>query len=297
MIVYFTPEHIDVKSRRDDPDFDIWLQKNLEIIQELLGVKDFFFEIASGNKEGMFSLNVAGHSDNVGATLMTVGNYTATLQQYSADGAEDIDSISSSSAADTHEMIVVGLTGELKLVIQKVQLAGQARVALDTPINRVQLIYHAQTTNVATVGRVFVFVNTSLLAGVPLDTTKIRSHTELISTISKETDANSVKTIPAGKVGLVVFGKVTVTDNKALELSFWGRPQGGVFQQSHHVDLLNNNYDYFFKVPLLVREKMDIEVRATIASGVAEVSVHYDIIIMDQELVGQFLNPIYLFEG
>ena len=79
----------------------------------------------------------------------------------------------------------------------------------------------------------------------------------------------------------MLFGKTTVSDAKALELTFWGRVEGGVFTQQHNIDVKNNNYDYFFKLPLPIPEKTDIEIRAFVTSGTAEVSAAYDIILQD----------------
>ena len=92
---------------------------------------------------------------------------------------------------------------------------------------------------------------------------------------------STVFTVPADKTGYIVFGKATVSDAKALELSFWVRKVGKVFLQTHHIDIKDNNYDYFFKLPGRLEEKSDVEVRATVDVGTAEVSAHYDIIAVD----------------
>jgi len=283
---------------------DVWenghVQRLLEDnLRELIANmnKDFFFEVAAGRVNGMFSINASGHATNVTSALMTVGNYHATtgaLQTYSADGVNDIDSISSSSGSDTHDITIIGLDADHNVVKQTVTLTGQTRKALNTPINRIQLTYHAQNSSTGTVGQIFVYVDTTLSGGIPVDTTKIRSYIPLTGTTSNEADSMSVKTIPAGYYGMIVFGKVTVTDAKALELHFWGRPYGGVFKQSHHIDLLNNNYDYFFKVPQLIPPRTDLEVRANHSSGgAAEVSIHYDIVLIEESYIGNSLNPVF----
>ena len=99
--------------------------------------------------------------------------------------------------------------------------------------------------------------------------------------VSNERDTNTVFTIPAGKSAFIVFGKMTVSDTKAIELTFWGRQNGGVFQLFHHIDVKNNNYDYFFKLPLSSTEKADVEVRASIDVGTADVAAVYDIVLVD----------------
>ena len=86
--------------------------------------------------------------------------------------------------------------------------------------------------------------------------------------------------MPDGYDAYVVFGKTTVSDAKALELTFWGGIGQTAMRQSHHIDIKNNNYDYFFKLPQKVVEHTDLEVRATIDSGTGEVSVNYDIVLV-----------------
>ncbi len=36
---------------------------------------------------------------------------------------------------------------------------------------------------------------------------------------------------------------MTVSDAKALELTFWGRPEGSVIKLTHNIDIKENNYD------------------------------------------------------
>jgi len=164
-----------------------------------------------------------------------------------------------------------------------VTLNGQNRVALPTSLFRINDIYNATST--ATLGVIWVYVNTALTAGKPNDLTKIRSSIHRTSgsagaSVSNELDSNSVCSIPADKTGYVVFGKASASDLKAIELTFWVRRDGGVFQMVHHVDFKDNNYDYFFKLPAEVSEKSDIEVRAAGDSS-AEVSAVYDIVWVD----------------
>jgi len=239
---------------------------------------DFFFEVAQGNIPGHTPVSLVGHDTAIAQALASVGNNLGELQTYST--AADIDSISSSSISDTHDIIIEGLDINYQPVAaQTVTLNGQNRVAIPIPLFRVQRIYNATAT--PTVGEIWVYVDTALTTGKPTDLTKIRKSIHLTSTVSNEISTSSSYTIPAGKTGMIVFGKTTVSDNKAIELTFWARNNGGVFTIAHHIDVKNNNYDYLFKLPAKVFEKTDLEVRATVDAGTAQVSVTYDVVLVD----------------
>ena len=244
------------------------------------GTTDFMMEVAKGNVAGHKGVNLAGHDDTISTTIQTVGSH-GTLYTYSSTA--DIDSISSSSGSDTHDITIEGLDASYAEVIQTVTLTGQTPATLGTSLMRVNHVYNnVGTTLTATVGTVYVFVSGgTVTAGVPQTAADIRGTIELLGTISTEHHNSSVFTIPAGKTGYIVFGKATVSDAKALELTFWGGVGQTAMAQTHHIDIKNTNYDYFFKLPAVVPATTDLEVRATIDSGTGEVSVHYDIILVD----------------
>jgi hypothetical protein len=245
--------------------------------------RDFFFEVAAGNVPGHTPVNVIGHDSVISTTLASVGNNLGELQTYST--VADIDSISSDDINDTHDIVIEGLDVNYEPVApQTVTLNGQARVAIPIPLFRILRIYNATPT--ATQGVIWVYVNSAIVAGKPTDLSNIRKSIHQVggsagSTVSNEISTSSSYTISAGKTGFIVFGKMTVSDSKAIELTFWVRNPGGVFTIAHHIDVKNNNYDYFFKLPGKVFEKSDIEVRASVDVGSAEVSVAYDIILKD----------------
>ena len=97
--------------------------------------------------------------------------------------------------------------------------------------------------------------------------------------VSNELCATAVKTVPAGFTAFVVFGKMTVSDNKPIELTFWVREEDGVFVLAHNIDILGTNYDYFFKLPGVISEKADLEVRASVNAGTADVAANYDLVL------------------
>lgn len=273
---------------QSDSTWKLWLNNLYEIVKENMS-KDFFFEVAAGRVNGHTGKYVVGHAEGIGTTLHTVGCVTpGTGVEYVYPSAATIDYVSSDNAADTHDITIDGLDANFEPVAPyTVTLNGTTPVAIATPLRRVNYFYNASGT--ATTGTVYLWDSpsgngTEHTAGVPTTATSVKAFIETsIGTHSNEHHMSSVFTIPANKTGYVVFGKTTVADatSKTMELSFWSRTDGQVLKQVHHIDIINTNYDYFFKLPAAMPEKTDLEVKATVSVGTADVAVHYDIILVD----------------
>jgi hypothetical protein len=244
------------------------------------GTTDFMLEVSKGNVADHSPQSVIGHDDAITTTIGTVGEQNGNLYTYSTTA--NINTISSSSASDTHDITIVGLDINYAEVTQTATLSGQTPVTLTTPLYRINDIYNDfGTTGAATVGTVYVWVSGGgATGGVPNTVADIRGTIELVTGVSAEHHTSSVYTVPAGYTGYVVFGKTTITEAKAMELTFWGGIGQTAMALTHHIDVKDNNYDYFFKLPGKVLEKTDLEVRASIDAGTGEVSVHYDIILV-----------------
>ena len=245
------------------------------------GTTDFMMEVAKGNVAGHTAAYIQGHDAAIGTTLATVGEDNGNLYTYSTSA--DIDSISSDNAGDTHDITIVGLDATYAVVTQTATLTGQTPVTLGTSLMRINNVYNDVLTSLtATLGTIYVFVSGgTVTAGVPQTAADIRATVGLTSGVSDEHHMTSVYTVPLGKTGYLVFGKATVSDAKALELTFWGGRGSVAMSVSHHIDIKNNNYDYFFKLPAKIVATTDLEVRATIDSGTGEVGINYDIVLVD----------------
>jgi len=253
------------------------LDNPLPILQQQ--PRDFYFEVSRGNIPGLSGTHVVAHSSTISTSLQTVWE-EPYLYTYSATA--DINTLSSSDVADTQELVVIGLDANHNEVVQTVTLNGQTPVTLTTPLMRFNLMYN--DNGVSLQGDVYLWVSGGgATLGVPDVGADIRGRIIImpISGISHEISAGSVFTVPAGKQAYVVFGKTSATDTKAIELTFWVRLPGKVFRMVHHVDFKNINYDYFFKLPALIPEKADLEVRAVIDAGTGQVNANYDLILED----------------
>jgi hypothetical protein len=244
------------------------------------GTTDFMMEVAKGNVAGHTAVYRRGHDSSITTSIYTVGD-EGMLHTYDSTAA--IDTITSDNAGDTHDITIEGLDASYAEVTQTVTLTGQTAATLTTPLMRVNCMYNdIATTGTNTAGVVYLWKSGGgSTAGVPNTAADIRSRIPKVSGISAERCMQSVYTIPAGKTGYIVFGKTTVTDAKALELTFWGGIGHTAMAVTHHIDIKDNNYDYFFKLPQAIPAQTDIEVRATVDSGTAEVAAQYDIILVD----------------
>lgn len=134
--------------------------------------------ISKGDVTGAFDIHQFGNAPDFDQTDGTVdvwegandGGINQMVYQWSTTAA--IDSISSANAGDTQTIVVKGLDGSFNKVEQSVVLNGQTRVALSTPLLRVIKAYNDSATTLA--GNVYIYENTALSSGTPIDTTKIR---------------------------------------------------------------------------------------------------------------------------
>ena len=107
-------------------------------------------------------------------TVWTVGGNETYVN------ANLIDSISSSSVLDTQEIYLEchtvtgsGRDQQFTFVTQTVNLNGQTRVLLPTPVARISRMYNNNGTNLA--GAVYAYQNTAIVGGVPSDITKVHA--------------------------------------------------------------------------------------------------------------------------
>ena len=145
-----------------------------------------------------------------------------------------IDSISSSSLLDTQEIYIEGHTvagtGEdqkFTFVSFVVNLNGQTRVPLPTPLARVSLAYNNNGTPL--VGRVAVYENAALTDGIPTDVTKIHIDIPLgfqESFKAATTFSNSDYYVLTGG-----FGAVSGKQDGAADFYLEIREPGKIFRQ------------------------------------------------------------------
>ena len=124
------------------------------------------------------NLNKFGTNAEVGTTFETVAEFQGTTANETFVTTNIIDSVSSSSASDTTQTLIIeGHTvdgsGNLTFVSQEAILNGQTKVTLTTPLARANRIQVKATGTplvfpAATVGTVYIYDDTGgITAGVP----------------------------------------------------------------------------------------------------------------------------------
>lgn len=235
--------------------------------------RDFFFEVAAGNKAGYASYNAFGRNPNVGTTEEHLWEYGGT---YTYSSIADITQIASDSASDTVTVDIVGLDTNWVQQTVSVTLTGTAPVTISPAFIRIFYFHNTGSVNLA--GNVSIITSGgTYTAGVPDTPNTVRGFMEADDNMSDM----AMYTIPAGKTGYIVFGKASASSGKDVIIKFFGRIFGGVFMVKHVLDIYSANYDYFFKAPMKMPEKTDVEVRATSGAAGTSVSAAFDIILVD----------------
>ena len=111
------------------------------------------------------SLNKYGRNDSLGNTSFETVWQRGGNETYAT--GNDIDSISSSSAGDTQDVVIEGHTidgnGDLTFVVQTATLNGQTPVTLSTPLYRATRLYNDGSTDFA--GTVYVYESGGTVTG------------------------------------------------------------------------------------------------------------------------------------
>lgn len=206
------------------------------------------------------------------------------LMNYVYSTTDDIDSLSSSSAADTQDITITGLDVNYVEVTQTITLTGQTRVALDTPLLRVYRAFNGNSVDLD--GHVIIYVNTALTLGVPTDKTKIRA---IIDPVNQQTEM-AVYTVPAGKTGYVrdwYASTAGANRDSNYPVKLKARIFGAVFRMRHTTavsDSATSAYQHKYEEPEVFPEKTDIEMTVSAAgAGVtaAAISAGFDIVLVD----------------
>jgi hypothetical protein len=201
--------------------------------------------------------------------------------QYIYSSTAAIDSISSSNGSDTEDIEIQGLDSSYNLVIQTITLTGQTRAALTTNLIRVFRLKNVGSSNL--LGNVYVYENTALSSGVPIDTTKIRA----IIGIGNNQTLMAIYTVPAGKTAYMrnwYAATAGALVNSVHEIRLFARPFGQVFQLKHDSSLIttgSSHIQHLYFDPEKFEEKTDIEMKANTDTNIAIVSAGFDLVLID----------------
>ena len=148
------------------------------LVQAEREIQSTFGDVVSIDKKAKSLLKFGKSAELAANTIETVWSYGGH-EVYVQDNL--IDSISSSNVADNEEIYLechtvegTGTDQKFTFMTQTVNLNGQNRVPLPTPVARVSRAYNNNGTEL--LGAVYVYQDTPLTNGVPQDRTKVHAH-------------------------------------------------------------------------------------------------------------------------
>ncbi len=241
----------------------------------------FMFQVASGNVPGHSFVNKFGGNDDVdaGDTPVDIWSFGGA---YTFSTTADIDTVSSSSASDTTNVVIEGLDTNWEHVTQEVTLTGQTAVELTTPLIRCYRMYNAGSVNFD--GDIYTSVAGTLTAGVPVD-----ADVRAMITKGDEQTMMAIYTVPAGKTAFLVDSYSTLgrTRSSIATMEMRVRGFGGVFKLKNRITLGSDGNSSFQKENALfaaVPEKTDIKMQCSYVSiNSVEITAGFDILLVDNE--------------
>lgn len=219
-----------------------------------------------------------GTNPNVGTTRSTIW-YTGqdnNNEIYIADNVNSIDSISSSYNPDSEVVKIEGHTmtgGNRTFVSQTATLNGRNRVALTTALNRVTRVAHNDDSSTDLVGEIYVYEDTALTSGKPINTKKIHLTIPSGSNQSKKSSTSLSSTdywIVTGFSG----GSLEKTGTNTTEIELQVRVVGGVFKPVSKPIVVNTGTDTFreFTPYVIIPKNADVRLTALSSSGGQEIT-------------------------
>jgi hypothetical protein len=206
---------------------------------------------------------------------------TKDLYTYPADGTAPIDTVSSSSNSDTIPLLVSGLDINGRYVDQVITLTGQTKVTLPTPLWRAFRAFN-NDSGTALVGNVYIYEDTVITAGVPDDSSKVRTYVaaEFDTGIPAQQTLMGHYTVPAGFngyfMGIVISLSRAITT--ACQVLLQARDYGCSFRTVSTIELNSGGSSIFIldnPIPSVVSPNADIKFSANTSANNAAVSLQY----------------------
>jgi hypothetical protein len=246
--------------------------------------EDYLWRVNKGNIPGHSVVRKFAERGNLTAAVLSdVWDFpTAPVYTYSATA--DIDTVSSSAAGDTEDMVIYGLDANFEEVKQTVTLTGQTKVTLVTPLIRVyRMIWQGAA---ALAGDVYCYVDGTITAGVPDTAADVRAF------VTKEAHQTLMApyTIPAGKVGFILGSNFTIARkvNAIMEITFSVRPFGKQFTTKARLSLSSTGTSQAaatLPAPIAVDQKSDLRIQVNSDTNATGATSTYTILLVDRDLV------------
>lgn len=276
-------------SERDDNE-----GLKFEELGGLIGVRaggwpNFVLKATMGKVPGVTVVRLIGQNKSIqAATPAEVWNYgeTSGAERYTSSTIADIDTISSSNAADTQMLIIIGLDSDFNQVILTPTLDGQNKVILSTPLIRFTTMWNAGSTDLA--GNVYCYVDGDITNGVPDVVTTVRGYIE-----NGDNQALMIQwTVPAGKTAYfynIEFGLTSPPQGGAADFQAIFREYGGVFRSAATFAMTSDGTTYtqiLSPIPNPFIQKTDFSILVDVSANGIGFSTTATFLVLDNEIWG-----------
>lgn len=258
---------------------------------------DLFLSIAKGEIVGHRAIVKFGENSDIdtGSAPEDIWEFGG-IYQFSDPGVADIVSLSSDNAADTETILVNGLDINGIEVNQLITLQGQTRVALTTPLWRVQTMQNDGMDGGDLVGTVYCYAGTEETDGVPDGASVVKS----IITPGMGRTLQAIYTIPLGKVGFAYLGEVGLSRSQSAgsaEILTFARGYNRVFKVFKHVNISASGssiYQEATLIPSPAPALTDIKftVDSVSANGTGVFGAFTILLVDDNQLSKEYLAAI-----
>jgi len=254
-------------------------------IFSLLSSDGFMAKAALGKVYGVSHISKFGENPDIGITS-TPEDLWNQGGVYTYSNTADIDSVSSESPGDIIDVVIEGLDENNLEISQTVTLDGNNRVPIPIPFIIVHRAYCKG--EVPNIGTVYIFKNTPLALGVPIDKSTIRG---AFTSESRQTEM-AIYRVPAGKTGLYYEGFVAVSrgsDGNA-EMTLKTRLPGGVFRVKRRVAVNSGGSSHWraiYSIPKVITEMTDIKFTCeSVSANKTGVSGGFEMLVLDNSFWG-----------
>lgn len=219
-----------------------------------------------------------GRNININGTTSTIwytGKYQAN-EIYVADNVNSIDTISSQSVSDTEEVIIEGHTmsgNNRNFVVQTATLNGQNKVTLSIPLNRATLVSHNDQSSTNLNGEIYVYEDTAISLGKPVDETKIHI-TVAAGENESQKASTSISSVDYYAISSLNISYLEKSGSNTANFRLEKRKVGGVFKPiTASISIkTGESREIPFKPYLIVEKNTDIRVTGTASANGQEVS-------------------------
>lgn len=247
---------------------------------------DFLRSVSFGSVDGF------KRERKYGEIILDSGDAERTIWQYGGKSLNDRDYIwqaaavehfiSSSNNADDQIIEISGLDENKQLKTVKITLVGQTK----TTIGEWYRVWRAENIGTTVIaGTVFIYEDVTVTTGTPTDLGKVRSYIDA----SHQQTLQCFYTIPIDYIGIILNYRVLTVTRVASYVSgrLFTRRDGGVFVHKEPYGVHSySNLNVDKKVPDLIMPLTDIKYTAEVSANDTEVSLTFEMLLVEKSLLG-----------